>query len=91
MDTKAILNSRKKLNELAIQHNKLTTLVACLFNEINALKQELQDSKGNNSGSGSSESKPKQSQGKSGNFSNFSDLRAEEILKQLSINTSIDN
>jgi len=90
MDTKAILNSRKKLNELAIQHNKLTTLVACLFNEINSLKQELQDSKGNTSGS-SSESKPKQTQGKSGNFSNFSDLRAEEILKQLSINTSIDN
>lgn len=90
MDTKAILNSRKKLNELAIQHNKLTTLVACLFNEINALKQELQDSKGNNNGA-SSESKPKQTQNRNGNFSNFSDLRAEEILKQLSINTSIDN
>jgi len=32
MDTKANLANRKKINELAIQHNKLTTLVACLLN-----------------------------------------------------------
>ena len=35
MDSKAILINKKKINELAIQHNKLTTLVACLLNEIN--------------------------------------------------------
>jgi len=45
MDTKANLSNRKKINELAIQHNKLTTLVACLLNEIGYLKKELNDFK----------------------------------------------
>ncbi len=45
MDTKSILNARKKLNELASQHNKLTTLVACLLNEINSVKRELNELK----------------------------------------------
>jgi hypothetical protein len=36
---------RKKINELAIQHNKLTTLVACLLNELTSVKKELHDLK----------------------------------------------
>ena len=117
MDPKAILNARKKLNELASQHNKLTTLVACLLNEINMVKRELSDLKGgDNSNQQQQQQSPQyqqvnlqqlppqyqqqqrvssQGQQKSGNkFANFSDLRAEEILQQLSINNTsagIDN
>jgi alanyl-tRNA synthetase len=145
MDTKSILNARKKLNELASQHNKLTTLVACLLNEINSVKKELSDlksgdmqSNGMNSSQYSMQQMPNNMQPvmqqmqqmqqmqpvmqsnmqsnmqpimqsnmqrvsssqvppKTNNkFTNFSDLRAEEILQQLSINntsgsSSIDN
>jgi hypothetical protein len=91
MDTKANLSNRRKINDLAIQHNKLTTLVACLLNEVNALKRELQESRGgdlNNRSNDSSHSG--RSQSNSNKFSNFNDLKAEDILKQLSINT-VDN
>ena len=105
MDTKAISNCRKKLNELASQHNKLTTLTACLLNEIISLKRELLEQRGGSGSSGSSSSNssaqyrqqpsqdsrggamPQQRQQQQ-TFQNFSELRAEDILKQLSINTS---
>ena len=99
MDTKANLANRKKINELAIQHNKLTTLVACLLNEIGGLKREVMDLRGNVD----PQSIPRHSQNdshhsnnsrggslNSNKFPNFNELRAEDILKQLSIN-SIDN
>jgi outer membrane murein-binding lipoprotein Lpp len=86
MDTKANLSNRRKINDLAIQHNKLTTLVACLLNEVNALKRELQYSKSGESQSRSSDNS--RTQINPNKFSNFSDLKAEDILKQLSINTS---
>lgn len=102
MDTKANLNNRKKINELAIQHNKLTTLVACLLNEIGSLKKELHSLKGGSSESISNNTNIKQTinhqqqsyqhmQNNPNNpnkFPNFNELRAEDILKQLSINTS---
>jgi hypothetical protein len=120
MDPKAILNARKKLNELASQHNKLTTLVACLLNEINMVKRELSDLKGGDNSIQQQQQQQQspqyqqvnlqqlppqyqqqqqrvssQGQQKSNNkFANFSDLRAEEILQQLSINNTsagIDN
>ena len=120
MDPKAILNARKKLNELASQHNKLTTLVACLLNEINMVKRELSDLKGGDNSNQQQQQQQQssqyqqvnlqqlppqyqqqqqrvssQGQQKSSNkFANFSDLRAEEILQQLSINNNsagIDN
>ena len=96
MDTKANLANRKKINELAIQHNKLTTLVACLLNEIGGLKREVIDlrngidpqtvPRANDSHNSQSNSRG----GNSNKFPNFNELRAEDILKQLSIN-SIDN
>ena len=111
MDTKAISNCRKKLNELASQHNKLTTLTACLLNEIISLKRELVEQRGGNGSSGSNSSnssnssnqyrqqpaqdsrgssmpQQRQQQQQQQTFQNFSELRAEDILKQLSINTS---
>ena len=46
MDTKAILHTKRKLNELAAQHNRLTTLCAFLLNEVSTLKKELNGMKG---------------------------------------------
>jgi len=106
MDTKANLSNRKKINELAIQHNKLTTLVACLLNEVGALKKELSEVKGgtdnipqirndNNSRNVSNNQQQNQhqqhqqhQQNNPNRFPNFNELRAEDILKQLSINNS---
>jgi hypothetical protein len=91
MDTKANLSNRRKINDLAIQHNKLTTLVACLLNEVNALKRELHDSRGGESQSRISDNSHNgRGQNNLNKFSNFNDLKAEDILKQLSINT-VDN
>ena len=91
MDTKANLSNRKKINDLAIQHNKLTTLVACLLNEVNALKRELHDTRSGDSHSRSNDNSHNvRAQNNSNKFSNFNDLKAEDILKQLSINT-VDN
>jgi hypothetical protein len=94
MDTKANLANRKKINELAIQHNKLTTLVGALLNEVNGLKKEVRDLRGGSSSSSDSSRNNDSSKSSSGNngnrFANFTDLRAEDILKQLSIN-NIDN
>ena len=99
MDTKANLSASRKLNQLAVQHNKLTTLVACLLNEIGGLKKEIIELKGGDSSSHSTNQQSsrsgnvqaqQQSQGQKNpnKFPNFSELRAEDILKQLSINNS---
>jgi len=88
MDTKANLSNRKKINDLAVQHNKLTTLVACLLNEVNALKRELHDSRSHDS---NVQTKSNDNHSRTQNkYSNFNDLKAEDILKQLSIN-NVDN
>ena len=98
MDQKSIMLTRKRMNELASSHNKLTTLVACLLNEINYLKKDLYDARGSTDNStnvqqqsrgGSSNDNTQQNNRTGSNrFTNFNDLRAEEILKQLTINTS---
>ena len=73
MDQKSIMLTRKRMNELASSHNKLTTLVACLLNEINYLKRDVYETRGSNDNS---------------NTQQQTQTRAEEILKQLTINTS---
>ena len=99
MDTKANLSNRKKINELAIQHNKLTTLVACLLNEVGSLKKELNEVKGgsseniqtlrnDNNNSRHVSNQQVHQQTNPNRFPNFNELRAEDILKQLSINNS---
>lgn len=92
MDTKANLNNRKKINELAIQHNKLTTLVACLLNEVGSLKKELLDLRSGDSHQGKQyNDNTRSNQSSTNKFPNFNELKAEDILKQLSINNSSDN
>jgi hypothetical protein len=99
MDQKSIMLTRKRMNELASSHNKLTTLVACLLNEINYLKKDLYEARGSTDnsntqqqtqsrGGGSSDNTQQNSRTGSNRFTNFNELRAEEILKQLTINTS---
>ena len=89
MDTKAILHTKVKLNELASQHNRLTTLCAFLLNEVTSLKKELNSIKGGEINSSSvSDIKSIGSSNSSNSSTNFSELKAEEILKQLSINNT---
>jgi len=97
MDTKPVLACRKKINELAIQHNKLTTLTACLLNEIISLKREVLELRSGNGESRNNNNQVPSSNNSSANtsssnpkFANFNELRAEDILKQLSIN-NIEN
>ena len=90
MNTKADLSNKKKINELAIGHNKLTTLVACLLNEVTYLKKELNDLKGSDITSQTSRNLDNNSRQQNSNnnmkYANFNELRAEDILKQLSMN-----
>lgn len=97
MDSKAILSNKKKINELAVQHNKLTTLVACLLNEIGSLKREISvlktgsDPVQTNTRNISNDIRQQQQQTNPNKFPNFNELRAEDILKQLSFNSASDN
>jgi hypothetical protein len=92
MDTKANLSNKKRLNELAVQHNKLTTLVACLLNEVHGLKRELKDSRNGSDINRVDNIKSNPNTFNNPNkFQNFNELRAEDILKQLSINNTTDN
>ena len=93
MDQKSIMLTRKRMNELASSHNKLTTLVACLLNEINSLKKDLYESRGGSNDTQQQNRSNDNNQqnnrtGSNNRFSNFNELRAEEILKQLTINTN---
>lgn len=105
MDTKSNQGIKTKLNELAINHNRLTTLCGFLLNEISGLKKEMQSMKSNNSSgnynpndtktintSGSSHNNqcpPHPPQNNyNNNTPNFSELKADEILRQLSLNTT---
>jgi len=89
MDTKAILHTKVKLNELAAQHNRLTTLCGFLLNEVNGLKKELGQLKNGETPVSTNSTKTinMPSNIQQGN-TNFSELKAEEILKQLSINNT---
>ncbi len=46
MDPKYLHDTRKKMNDLAISHNRLTTLSAYLLNEVQNLRRELNELKG---------------------------------------------
>lgn len=90
MDTKAILHTKRKLNELAAQHNRLTTLCGFLLNEVNGLKKELSTIKSGDipTTNFNNDNRKTMVNNSNQNSSNFSELKAEEILKQLSINNT---
>jgi hypothetical protein len=115
MDPKYLHDTRKKLNDLAISHNRLTTLCACLLNEVQSLKREMNEMKGIRTVETSTPSSSSQMRaptqptsgrstsgrgggaGRGGNVmsrsasqplrydpSNIAELRADEILQQIS-------
>lgn len=92
MNNKDTLDIRKKLNILALNHNRLTTLCAHLLNEVNGLKKDLSVAREGgslSSGSGNDVKVISTSNSRSSSHStNFSELKADDILKQLSINNT---
>jgi hypothetical protein len=100
MDSKANLYNKKRMNELAAQHNRLTTLCAGLLNEVIGLKKrveamensshqsvslgDLVDDNRNRKVSSVSSSTTQSRY----NPNNFNELKADDILRQLSVNTS---
>ncbi len=121
MEAKAIQATRSKLNELAISHNKLTTLVAVLLTEIQGLKDDMDKIKEMLDGvevvSSGEEEKPtsraaaappapsrslppppqqpiqavksssaSSSRSRGGRNSSLSELHADDIIKQLTMN-----
>ena len=104
MDTKSNQGIKTKLNELAVNHNRLTTLCAFLLNEISGLKKEIHSIKSNNSSGNynqtdiktintsdsmhSSQASHASKNNYNNNTPNFSELKADEILRQLSLNTT---
>lgn len=99
MDTKAVLDCKTKINKLAVQHNKLTTLVACLLSEIQSLKKmqyassheqknTLENDYAQNYNTHVSRSGGSASTGRNPNkFPNFHELKADDILQQLSMSS----
>ena len=97
MDSKANLYNKKRMNELAAQHNRLTTLCAGLLNEVIGLKKRVEamensshqsvslgdlvdDNRNRKVSSSTTQSRY--------NPNNFNELKADDILRQLSVNTS---
>jgi len=96
MDEKNILVLKRNVNELTLQHNRLTLLCKMLYSNIKNINQELYAIKthlnSNNSNSSNNVSTQQQSNNNSRQYNtsaisgNLNDLKADEILKQLSQN-----
>ncbi len=101
MDPKYLHDTRKKLNDLAISHNRLTTLCACLLKEVQSLKNEVNDLKGIKTVNTSMPQQPQQQSHGRGSRqqqqqsnqlrynpdpNGITSLRADEILQQLTLN-----
>lgn len=88
MDNKNILNLRRDVREVQMQHNRLTTLCAFLLKNIRTLKAELDTLRVNGS---QQATRTQQSQQMSNVRSNntqqsadMNEIHADEILRQLS-------
>ena len=93
MENKGLSAVRRQIGVTNIQHNRLVTLVGCMYSEIEKLKKEIEDLKGNksatvkeiNTGANSSLNSTQNNKKISGN-KNLNEINANEILRQLSIN-----
>jgi hypothetical protein len=89
MENKGLSAVRRQIGVTNVQHNRLVTLVGCMYSEIEKLKKEIEDLKGNksatvkeiNTGANSSLNNKK-----IGGNKNLNEINANEILRQLSIN-----
>ena len=91
MDNKNILNLRRDVREVQMQHNRLTTLCAFLLKNIRTLKAELETLRANGSQQAINTQRAQQSQQMSNVRSNntqqsadMNEIHADEILRQLS-------
>jgi hypothetical protein len=88
MDNKNILNLRRDVREVQMQHNRLTTLCAFLLKNIRTLKAELDTLRVNGSQQATRTQQTQQmSNVRSNNTQQSADMNeihADEILRQLS-------
>ena len=89
MDNKNILNLRRDVREVQMQHNRLTTLCAFLLKNIRTLKAELDTLRVNGSQQATQHTQHTQqmSNVRSNNTQQSADMNeihADEILRQLS-------
>lgn len=88
MDNKNILNLRRDVREVQMQHNRLTTLCAFLLKNIRTLKAELNTLRANGSQQATHTQNTQQmSNVRSSNIQQSADMNeihADEILRQLS-------
>jgi hypothetical protein len=89
MENKGVSAVKRQIGVINVQHNRLVTLVGCMYSEIEKLKNEINELKGNN-GNQTKEiniTKNPNPSAKlvSGNKS-ISELNANEILRQLNLN-----
>ena len=88
MDNKNILNLRRDVREVQMQHNRLTTLCAFLLKNIRTLKAELNTLRANGSQQSTHTQQNQQmSNVRSSNTQQSADMNeihADEILRQLS-------
>lgn len=91
MDNKNILNLRRDVREVQMQHNRLTTLCAFLLKNIRTLKAELETLRANGSQQSTHTQRSQHTQQMSNVRSNntqqsadMNEIHADEILRQLS-------
>ena len=85
MDNIDVLNLKRKVRELEIQHNNLTALVKVLYNNLKQIKQDL--TSGGTVASAVQQSQPLLNTGRSTMVSrSHNDIKADEILSQLAAN-----
>lgn len=97
MENKGVSAVKRQIGVINVQHNRLVTLVGCMYSEIEKLKNEINELKGNNGNQTKEINITKNLNPNpsaklvSGNKS-ISELNANEILRQLNLNIeSSDN
>jgi len=94
MDNKNILNLRRDVREVQVQHNRLTTLCAFLLKNIRTLKTELNTLRATGTQQATHSQQTQQTQQMSNvqsrntqQSADMNEIHADEILRQLSQQT----
>ena len=91
MEHKEVSAVRRHISVINVQHNRLVTLVGCMYNEIEKLKKEVDELRGNKSGDQTKEINiTKNLNTKLVGNKSISELNANEILRQLNLNVAED-
>ena len=90
MDNRNILNLKRDVREMQLQHNRLTALCALLYKNIKTLKSELYQQRSgsqqqsNNSHQQQQYQQPRQGFQQQQQTRDLDEIHADEILRQLS-------